>query len=61
MIPDSCTSYKSLPSPEKWTVDVSDHIVFDNLPDALGTWEKMKGVMGAVRNKMTKLHADEDD
>lgn len=61
MIPDSCTPYKSLPSPDKWTVDVSDHIVFDNLPDALGTWDKMKGVMGAVRRKMTVLHADEDD
>ncbi|XP_045127669.1 zinc finger CCHC domain-containing protein 8 homolog isoform X1 [Portunus trituberculatus] len=61
MIPDSSTPYKTLPSPDKWTVDVSDHIVFDNLPDALGTWDKMKGVMGAVRKKMTVLHADEDD
>ncbi|KAK8391745.1 hypothetical protein O3P69_017341 [Scylla paramamosain] len=61
VIPESCTPYKSLPSPDKWTVDVSDHIVFDNLPDALGTWDKMKGVMGTVRKKMTILHADEDD
>lgn len=61
MIPESSTPYKRLPSPDKWTVDVSDHIVFDNLPDALGTWDKMKGVMGSVRKKMTVLHAEEDD
>lgn len=60
MIPASCTPYKSLPSAEKWTVDVSDHIVFDNLPDALGTWDKMKGVMGKVKSKMKLLHADEE-
>lgn len=61
MIPDSCTPFKSLPSSEKWTVDVSDHIVFDNLPDALGTWDKMKGIMGKVKSKMSLLHADEGD
>lgn len=61
MIPKSCTPYKCLPSSEKWTVDVSDHIVFDNLPDALGTWEKMKGIMGKVKSKMSVLHADEGD
>lgn len=61
VIPDSSTPYKSLPSAEKWTVDVSDHIVFDNLPDALGTWDKMKGIMGKVKRKMNLLHADESD
>lgn len=61
VIPESHTPYKTLPDPEKWTVDVSEHIVFDNLPDALGTWEKMKGLMGSVRNRMNELHADEGD
>lgn len=61
MIPASCTPYNCLPSAEKWTVDVSDHIVFDNLPDALGTWDKMKGIMGKVKRKMNILHADEGD
>lgn len=61
MIPESCTPYKCLPSAEKWTVDVSDHIVFDNLPDALGTWDKLKVIMGKVKRKMNILHADEGD
>ncbi|KAG0716139.1 hypothetical protein GWK47_010339 [Chionoecetes opilio] len=47
VIPESCTPFTSLPASEKWTVDVSEHIVFDNLPDALGTWDKMKGLMSA--------------
>ncbi|XP_042212398.1 zinc finger CCHC domain-containing protein 8 homolog isoform X3 [Homarus americanus] len=61
VIPDSCTTYKTLPDSVKWTVDVSDHIVFENLPDALGTWNKMKGLMNNVKKRMTELHADEDD
>lgn len=58
MIPASCTPYKCLPTAEMWTVDVSDHIVFDNLPDALGTWDKMKGIVGKVKSKMKILHTD---
>ncbi|XP_053645239.1 zinc finger CCHC domain-containing protein 8 homolog isoform X2 [Cherax quadricarinatus] len=61
IIPESCTPYKTLPSADKWTVDVSDHIVFENLPDALGTWEKMKGIMSIVKKRMSDLHADDDE
>lgn len=61
IIPESCTPYNTLPSAEKWTVDVSDHIVFENLPDTLGTWQKMKGVMNLVKKRMVELHEDEDE
>ncbi|XP_047498063.1 zinc finger CCHC domain-containing protein 8 homolog isoform X4 [Penaeus chinensis] len=60
-IPDSCTPFKTLPGAELWKVDVSDHINFDNLPDALGTWEKMKGLMTTVRKRVRELQADEDE
>ncbi|XP_068240829.1 zinc finger CCHC domain-containing protein 8-like [Palaemon carinicauda] len=59
-IPPSITPYSILPDAEKWTVDVSDHINFENLPDALGTWVKMKGLVGKVRSRMCELHADDE-
>ncbi|XP_037786598.1 zinc finger CCHC domain-containing protein 8 homolog isoform X13 [Penaeus monodon] len=60
-IPDSCTPFKTLPNADSWKVDVSDHINFDNLPDALGTWEKMKGLMSTVRKRVRELQAEEDE
>lgn len=60
-IPESCTPFTTLPDTQKWTVDVSDHINFDNLPDALGTWNKMKGLMTQVKKRMSELHQDDDD
>jgi len=59
-IPESVTPYSVLPHSDKWTVDVHDHILFDNLPDALGTWSKMKGLMTRVKTKMDKLHEDDE-
>ncbi|XP_066974135.1 zinc finger CCHC domain-containing protein 8 homolog isoform X11 [Macrobrachium rosenbergii] len=60
-IPPSITPYTHLPSSEKWTVNVTDHINFENLPDALGTWEKMKGLVSKVRKRMCEIHVDEDE
>lgn len=50
-VPESCTPYTSLPNAEKWSVDISDHVPHENLPDALGTWNKMKGVMEMVKKR----------
>ncbi|XP_071529999.1 zinc finger CCHC domain-containing protein 8 homolog isoform X2 [Panulirus ornatus] len=60
VIPESSTPFKVLPTAEKWAVDVSDHINFENLPNALGTWDKMKGVMGKVKKQMHELHNDDE-
>lgn len=60
-IPESCTPFTALPDAKMWTVDVSDHINFDNLPDALGTWNKMKGLMTQVKKRMSELHQDDED
>lgn len=58
-LPQSITPFSKLPDPNKWAVDVSDHILFDNLPEALGTWNKMKGIVKKVQNFM-KLHTEDD-
>lgn len=60
-IPESCTPFTALPSADLWKVDVSDHINFDNLPDALGTWDKMKGLMNNIRKRVRELQAEEDE
>ncbi|KAK3852199.1 hypothetical protein Pcinc_041207 [Petrolisthes cinctipes] len=57
-IPESNTPYVSLPQAEKWSEDMSDYLPFDNLPDALGTWNKMKGVMRKVKNRTRDIHTD---
>ncbi|CAL4078949.1 unnamed protein product [Meganyctiphanes norvegica] len=59
-IPGSVTPYAVLPPSDKWTVDVTDHILFENLPDALGTWTKMRGLMSRVKNKMENLHENDE-
>ena len=59
VIPDSITHFTALPDADKWTVDVTDHILFENLPDALGTWDNMRGIMKKVRSKISRLHAED--
>lgn len=41
----------SLPDPEKFGSGITDHIPFENLPDATGTFEKLKGLLGKIRDK----------
>ncbi|KAK4289549.1 hypothetical protein Pmani_037489 [Petrolisthes manimaculis] len=57
-IPESNTPYISLPDAEKWSVNISDYLSFENLPDALGTWNKIKGVMRKVKNRIRDRHTD---
>lgn len=59
VIPESITEFKTLPHFDKWTVDVTDHILFENLPDALGTWDNLRTVVKKVRCKMDDLHAED--
>lgn len=60
VIPESISGFKELPDFDKWTVDVTDHILFENLPDALGTWKNMRGLMQKVRSKMAEVHTEDD-
>ncbi|XP_064612194.1 zinc finger CCHC domain-containing protein 8-like [Liolophura sinensis] len=45
------SAFSSLPDPEKFGSGITDHIPFENLPDATGTFEKLKGLLGKIRDK----------
>jgi len=59
VIPESITEFVELPNADKWTADVTDHIVFENLADSVGTWDKIKGLMKRVKTTMETLHPDD--
>lgn len=52
--------YNQLPSGEKFSVGVCDVINFENLPDSTGKYEQMRGVLGKVREKLKRLHGDDN-
>lgn len=58
-----CVSpYQTLPKGNKWSVGVSDVIDFENLPDATGTYKKLSGILGKVRNVVKEINdRNEDD
>ena len=47
-----CTLYSpfdALPAQEKWTTNTTDHIMFENLPEATGKYDSMLEVLKKVR------------
>ncbi|KAG5322171.1 ZCHC8 protein, partial [Acromyrmex heyeri] len=55
----STSPYNKLPSSEKFSKDISDVINFENLPDSMGKFEQMSGVLQKVRSTMARLHQQE--
>ncbi|XP_022655285.1 uncharacterized protein LOC111247948 isoform X4 [Varroa destructor] len=49
-IPASISRVVSLPDPQKWSIGVADHIPFENLPGATGTFEKMRGLLAKIKD-----------
>ena len=45
------SAFSTLPDQSKWAKDVTDHILFENLPDSTGKWEQMRKVLGKVRKE----------
>ncbi|PVD31346.1 hypothetical protein C0Q70_06758 [Pomacea canaliculata] len=45
-------SFKVLPTPEKFSQGIEDHIPFENLPDSVGTFEKMRNIFRHIRDKV---------
>lgn len=39
---------------------ISDHLNFENLPDATGKFQQMKGIINKVRTIVDQLHQDEE-
>lgn len=63
----ACSPFASLPSGDKWSVGVSEVIDFENLPDATGTYKRLRGLISTVRtvvqqiNDQNDAEDDEDD
>ena len=43
--------FTSLPAQDKWTTNTTDHILFENLPDATGKYDQMVEILKKVRTK----------
>lgn len=53
--------YSKLPVGDKWSVGVTDVIDFENLPDAVGTYSKLTGVLGKVRSVIKRIQDEEHE
>ncbi|XP_059484325.1 zinc finger CCHC domain-containing protein 8 homolog [Neocloeon triangulifer] len=53
---ESWTPFEKLPTAEKFSQGVSEHLNFENLPGATGKYEKMKGIINKVRKTMNCLN-----
>ena len=48
-IPQMYSEYKSLPTLDKWAVGMVDHIMFENLPDATGHYDRVRDILKKAR------------
>ena len=49
-IPETISQVETLPSAEKWSEGVAEHIPYENLPGATGTFEKMRGLLLKIKD-----------
>lgn len=54
----SASSYDKLPEGDKWSVGVSDVINFENLPDSVGKYEKMKVLLKKVGSAVRQINSE---
>lgn len=54
----SASSFDKLPDGDKWAVGVSDVINFENLPDSVGKYEKMKVLIKKVQKVVKQIHSE---
>ena len=43
--------FDNLPKYANFGKDMTEHIVFENLPDYTGTWDKMSGLIQRIRKR----------
>lgn len=43
--------FEAIPETDKWGVNMSEHVAFENLPNYTGTWDKMTGLIKKIRNR----------
>ncbi|XP_076160121.1 zinc finger CCHC domain-containing protein 8 homolog isoform X2 [Ptiloglossa arizonensis] len=54
----SASPYSKLPSHEKFSKDICDVINYENLPDSMGRYEQITGVLQRVRNTLAQLRQE---
>lgn len=54
----SASSFDKLPDGDKWAVGVSDVINFENLPDSVGKYEKMKVLIKKVQEVVKQINSE---
>jgi len=50
-IVDTHSPFGQLPKYSNFNVDMTEHIVFDNLPNYTGTWDKMTGLIQRIKEQ----------
>lgn len=50
------STYRTLPEMEKFGKDMGPLIMFENLSDSVGTYNKMKGLLSKVRTTLKSIH-----
>lgn len=53
--------FSNLPNSEKWREGVTDVLDFENLPESIGKYEKMRSVLEKVRVKVKKIQYEDDE
>lgn len=56
----SASPFGNLPSAEMFSKGISDHLNFENLPDATGKYEKMKTIINKVRQVVEQVQEGDD-
>lgn len=51
----SVSPFFQLPLPDKFSVGITEHMNFENLPDATGNYDKFKGILDKVRSRQDGL------
>lgn len=57
---ESVSPFTVLPSGSSWSVGVSDIMDFENLPESIGKYKQMKGVINKVRDAVKQLNDEYD-
>lgn len=53
--------FSNLPKSEKWREGVTDVLDFENLPESIGKYEKMRTLLGTVREKVKRIQYEDED
>ena len=54
--------FQSVPQYSKFGVNMTEHIAFENLPNATGKWDDMRnGIIKKVREKMSGIRGEAEE